>query len=118
MGVRPPANASMQTLRDLGIALVTTPNFSLFTNVPRPDNLHGMKRIALSWAELMAAEFRPRCISMLGPTHDYARWTTFFAERPEVTMVAFEFGTGAGSPDRLEWHVDRLCALAAAAGTT
>ena len=24
--------------------LVTAPNYSLFTNVPRPDNLHGMKR--------------------------------------------------------------------------
>ena len=28
------------TLRDLEIALVTVPNFSLFLNVPRPDNLH------------------------------------------------------------------------------
>ena len=31
-------------------------------------------------------------------------------------MVAFEFGTGAGYSERLEWHVDRLCALAADAG--
>jgi hypothetical protein len=44
----------MQTLLDLEIALVTTPNFSLFTNVPRPDNLHAIKRIGLSWAELVA----------------------------------------------------------------
>ncbi len=106
----------MQTLRDLGIALVTTPNFSLFTNVPRPDNLHGMKRIALSWAELMAAGI-PAALHLNARTdYDYARWTMFIAERPEVTAVAFEFGTGAGSPDRLEWHVDRLCALAADAG--
>ena len=48
--------------------------------------------------------------------HDYARWTKFVAERPEVTMVAFEFATGAGYSERLEWHVDRLCALATAAG--
>ena len=41
----------MSTLRDLGIALVSVPNFSLFLNVPRPDNLHSMKRIALGWAE-------------------------------------------------------------------
>ena len=57
----------MSTLRDLGIALVSVPNFSLFLNVPRPDNLHSMKRIALGWAELMAAGFRRRCTSTRGP---------------------------------------------------
>ena len=106
----------MQTLRDLGIALVTTPNFSLFTNVPRPDNLHGMKRIALSWAELMAAGI-PAALHLNARTDfDYARWTQFVAGRPEVGIVAFEFGTGAGHPNRIDWHVERLCALARAAG--
>lgn len=106
----------MQVLRDLGIALVTTPNFSLFTNVPRPDNLHGMKRIALSWAELMAAGI-PAALHLNARTNfDYARWTQFIAARPEVEIVAFEFGTGAGHPNRIEWHVERLCALADAAG--
>jgi hypothetical protein len=106
----------MQALRDLGIALVTTPNFSLFTNVPRPDNLHGMKRIALSWAELMAAGI-PAALHLNARTDfDYARWTQFVAARPEVEIVAFEFGTGAGHPNRIDWHVERLCALARAAG--
>ncbi len=106
----------MQTLRDLDIALVTTPNFSLFTNVPRPDNLHGMKRIAMSWAELMAAGV-PAALHINGRTdYDYARWTRFVAERPEVATLAFEFGTGAGYSGRLEWHVDRLCQLASTAG--
>jgi hypothetical protein len=106
----------MRALRDLGIALVTTPNFSLFTNVPRPDNLHGMKRIALSWAELMAAGI-PAALHLNARTDfDYARWTQFVAARPEVEIVAFEFGTGAGYPNRIEWHVERLCALADAAG--
>ncbi len=92
----------MQALRDLGIALVTTPNFSLFTNVPRPDNLHGMKRIALSWAELMAAGI-PAALHLNARTEfDYVRWTQFVAARPEVKIVAFEFGTGAPSePHRL-----------------
>ena len=36
--------------------------------------------------------------------------------RPEVEVVAFEFGTGAGAPNRIDWHVDRLCRLADAAG--
>lgn len=104
------------TLQALEIALVTAPNFSLFLNVPRPDNLHSMKRIALGWAELMAAGI-PSALHLNARTdRDYARWMRFVRERPEVEIVAFEFGTGAGAPSRIDWHVDRLCRLANAAG--
>lgn len=104
------------TLRDLEIALVTVPNFSLFLNVPRPDNLHSMKRIALGWAELLAAGI-PSALHLNARTdRDYARWMRFIRERPEVEIVAFEFGTGAGAPNRIDWHVDRLCRLTDAAG--
>lgn len=104
------------TLRDLGFALVTAPNFSLFLNVPRPDNLHSMKRIALGWAELMAARI-PAALHLNARTdQDYARWNRFVRERPEVGVVAFEFRTGAGAPGRIDWHVDRLCELAETAG--
>ena len=104
------------TLQDLRIALVTAPNFSLFLNVPRPDNLHSMKRIALAWAELMAAGI-PSALHLNARTdRDYARWMRFVRERPEVEIVSFEFGTGAGAPNRIDWHVDRLCRLADAAG--
>ena len=104
------------TLKDLGIALVTAPNFSLFLNVPRPDNLHSMKRIALGWAELMAAGI-PSALHLNARTdRDYARWMHFVRERPEVEIVAFEFGTGAGASNRICWHADRLCQLADAAG--
>ena len=41
-------------LHSLGVDMVTSPNFSLFTDVTRHDNLHNMKRIALTWAEFMA----------------------------------------------------------------
>lgn len=106
----------LSTLRDLKIALVTTPNFSLFLNVPRPDNLHSMKRIALSWAELMAAGI-PAALHLNARTdQDYARWMRFAQDRPEVEIVAFEFGTGAGAPNRIDWHVDRLCQIADAVG--
>ena len=86
----------MQTLRDLGVALVTTPNFSLFTNVPRPDNLHGMKRIALSWAELMAAGV-PAALHINARTdYDYARWTQFVAEatRGRDARIRVRYGCG------------------------
>lgn len=106
----------MSTLRDLRIALVTVPNFSLFLNVPRPDNLHSIKRIALGWAELMAAGI-PAALHLNARTdQDYARWMRFVQERSEVEIVAFEFRTGAGVPSRIDWHVDRLCRIADVSG--
>jgi len=105
-----------RTLRDLAIDLVTIPNFSLFTNVPRPDNLHAMKRILLTWTEFVGAGI-PSALHVNARTyHDYLRWTHLIAARPEVKAIAFEFGTGAGRSDRLDWHVDRLCELADAVG--
>jgi hypothetical protein len=102
----------LTTLRDLGIALVTAPNYSLFLDVPRPDNLHGMKRIGLSWAELMDAGV-PAALHLNARTdHDYRRWRQFIVDRGEVELIAFEFGTGAGFRGRIDWHVDQLCRLA------
>ncbi len=99
-------------LRALDVALVTGPNFSLFTDTPRPDNLHSIKRIALSWQELMAGGVATALHINARTDHDYRRWAQFIRERPEVTAIAFEFGTGGGYQGRIDWHVERLCALA------
>lgn len=106
----------VSALRALDVALVTGPNFSLFTDTPRPDNLHSIKRIALSWAELMAGGVAAALHVNARTDHDYRRWAQFIRDRPEVTAVAFEFGTGAGYQGRIDWHVERLCALAKRAG--
>ena len=45
----------LAALKDLGIALITTPNYSVLTDVPRTDNLHAMKRILLAWTEMASA---------------------------------------------------------------
>ena len=102
----------VDALLALDVALVTGPNFSLFTDTPRPDNLHSIKRIAMSWAELMAGGVATALHLNARTDHDYRRWAQFIRERPEVTVVAFEFGTGAGYRGRMDWHVERLCALA------
>ncbi len=116
----------MSTLRDLGIALVTVPNFSLFLNVPRPDNLHSMKRIALGWAELMAAGL-PAALHLNARTdQDYARWMRFVRERPEVEIepsnsapaLAYRAAStgmsivSAGSLTRQDAHSRSWCAAA------
>jgi hypothetical protein len=103
-------------LRALEISLITSPNFSLFTNVPRPDNLHAMKRIALAWEEMNSAGIATALHVNARTYQDYKRWTDFIEERPEVTHIAFEFGTGAGRAARLDWHVERLVDLSTKVG--
>lgn len=97
-------------------ALVTAPNYSVFLNVPRWDNLYGMKRIALCWSELLAADV-PASLHLNARTdHDWERWTAFVVEREEVRSIAFEFATGAACNARGNCHTEKLCALASAAG--
>lgn len=102
----------LDALKALNVALVTTPNYSVLTDVPRTDNLHAMKRILLVWNEMAAAGL-PAALHVNGRTqHDYVRWAELIAERPEIEFLAFEFATGCGRGERIDWHVAQLCALA------
>lgn len=104
--------AVTRALVDLGVSLITTPNYSLFGDVPRLDNLFNMKRIALVWSEIQS-EGLPCALHLNARTdHDFERWTRFLLDHPEITHVAFEFGTGAGSLNRIQWHISQLCSLA------
>jgi len=106
----------IQALQHLGIALVTTPNYSLFTDQPRWDDLHSMKRIALVWQEFIE-EGLPAALHVNARTDtDWQRWTDFIGERPEVTHIAYEFGTGAGRAGRKPWHAEKLAELAQVVG--
>ena len=104
--------AILDALKALDITLMTTPNYSVLTDVPRTDNLHAMKRILLAWTEMAAAGL-PAALHVNGRTlHDYARWGDLIADRPEIEILAFEFATGCGRGERIDWHVAQLCALA------
>lgn len=103
-------------LRRLDVALVTTPNFSLFVNTPRWDDLHSMKRIALIQSEF-AQEGVPSALHVNGRTErDFERWAEFLRVRPEISHIAYEFGTGAGRSERIDQHVDWLKGVAAGVG--
>ena len=98
-----------EALKRLNPAMVTTPNFSLFTSVVRWDNFHSMKRIAICWQEMADAGL-PASLHLNARTdRDYERWVEFLIQREEINSVTFEFGTGAGIPARAQWHVDWLC---------
>lgn len=102
-------------LRTLGVEMVTSPNYSSFTDVTRYDNLHNLKRIALTTAEFMAGGM-PCAIHVNGRTdRDYERLGDYLVEREEITAVAFEFTTGCAGV-RGDYHRDRLVALAERVG--
>ncbi|HEY6270450.1 MAG TPA: hypothetical protein VIX19_00475 [Terriglobales bacterium] len=108
----PQRREAICALRALGISLVTTPNYSLFTDQPRWDDLHSMKRIALVHEEFLS-EGLPAALHVNARTErDWNRWKDYISARPEVTHIAFEFATGAGCVERTKWHADELVRLA------
>jgi hypothetical protein len=103
-------------LKALGIATVTTPNYSLFTNRPRWDDLHSMKRILLVHQEFLS-EGMPTALHVNGRTdRDFERWAEYVSQRPEVTQLAYEFTTGTGQGSRSVLHANWLNTIAKSAG--
>jgi hypothetical protein len=95
-------------LSDLDVSMITSPNYSVFTDVPRYDNLRNIKRIALAWQEIVASGV-PSALHMNGRTvQDYRRLSRFMSERTEVTDISFEFRTGGGWGGRRPFHVQHL----------
>ena len=102
----------IESLSKLGITLVTTPNYSVLTDVPRTDNLHAMKRILLTWTEMASAGL-PTALHVNARTeHDYLRWGDLIIMRREIEILAFEFASGCGWGERIDWHIGQLCGLA------
>ena len=107
---------TIRRLQDLDVKLVTSSNFSLFTDQPRWDDMHSMKRIALTHEEFLR-EGMPAALHVNARTErDWDRWTEYIRQRSEVTHVAFEFGTGAGRTGRVGWQATQLTGLAQSAG--
>ena len=102
---------TIRSLRGIGVEMVTTPNFSLFVNRPRWDDLHSMKRIAITHEEFLAEGMRAALHLNARTERDWERWTEYILAREEVRDVAVEFGTGAGRAARLPWHVRHLTDL-------
>ncbi|WP_157628291.1 DUF4417 domain-containing protein [Ensifer sp. BR816] len=108
--------ALIAQLRELGLTMVTAPNYSVLTDVPRTDNLHAMKRIFMVWSEFTAAGL-PAALHVNARTeHDYSRWAALIRERPEIGVVAFEFATGCGRGERIAFHTSQLMSLARRVG--
>lgn len=106
----------LQQLQELGVDLVTAPNFSLLLDKPRTDDLHAMKRIAIVWSEFEQHGIACALHVNSRTLRDFERWTDFVRERDEIGIIAYEFITGAGKKARRQFHIEGLCKIAQNAG--
>ena len=102
----------LDQLAEIGIAAITSPNFSLFSDTPRWDDLHAMKRIAITWQEMQSAGLLAGLHVNARTAFDWHRWREFVSSRPEVSVLAFEFATGARYAKRSLWYAAHLRRLA------
>lgn len=110
-GLSTARESAIAGLRDIGIAMVSSPNYSVFTDQPRYDDMYNQKRIVVAWQEFIAANM-PSAMHLNARTiHDYSRIADFIDERAEVTDVAFEFRTGGAWRARREFHFQHLATL-------
>lgn len=102
----------LAALRALGVALITGPNYSMFTDEVRYNDMHSMKRIGMTWQEIVAAGV-PAAYHLNARTpHDYDRLAGLVGAREEITDVTFEFKTGAAWRKRLGFHLTELSQFA------
>jgi hypothetical protein len=106
----------IRALKSAGVELSTTPNYSLFIDRPRWDDLHARKRIAITHQEFLS-EGLPAALHPNGRTEaDFRRWAEYVGVREEITHLAYEFTTGTGWAGRREQHAAWLADLATSVG--
>ncbi len=89
---------TMDVIAQVKPCLYIAPNFSMFLDVPRHDNLFNIKRQLLCISELSAAGVSvvPH-ISATMPK-DWSNWRSFLDEHIEIQHIAFNFQTGYSKP--------------------
>ena len=89
---------TMDVIAQVRPDLYIAPNFSMFLDVPRHDNLFNIKRQLLCISELSAAGVSvvPH-ISATMP-HDWTNWRSFLDEHVDIQHIAFNFQTGYSKP--------------------
>jgi hypothetical protein len=104
-------NSIAVMLKSIGVTVLTPPNFSVYNNVPRPENLYNIKRIGLISQEFLAFGV-PTALHINACTDtDYERYAEFLFVRSEFQSLAFDFITGPGYPSRMLWHIKKLLEL-------
>jgi hypothetical protein len=98
-------------LKTINVAVLTSPNFSVYNNVPRTENLYNIKRIGRIAREFLEAGV-PTALHVNACTDfDYEQYASFLRDREEYQAISFEFVTGPGYPSRMWWHIKKLIEL-------
>jgi hypothetical protein len=108
--------AVIESMKAVGVALVTLPNFSLCVDWPRPGDIAAIKRIGRVYAEFMNAGL-PATLHTHGRTDtDFLHWAALLRRLDPITCLSYEFTTGAAHGERRDRHIAWLAGLAGSAG--
>jgi len=106
----------LKEMARFGLDLATPPNFSLFSDQPRTSDFNAMKRIGWVQYEFLDAGIPCALHAHIRNENDANAWANYVADRPEMTIISYEFATGAGQKHAMPMHVDHLIRLTEVAG--
>jgi len=103
-------------LARLGVAAMSTPNFSLFDDAPRLHSVRNLWRIIRSAEDIADAGIVPIVHVNALADEDWKVWVSVLRDNPAVRHVCKEFQTGLSDPDRAAKAVQGLRRLQQAVG--
>jgi len=110
------SRSTPERLSELQVDFVVAPNYSMFLDVPRTDNLANRRRSLLCAEELssVGCSVVPY-VSAVTP-HDWNFWKAFLREHSHISIVAKEFQTGPSNASIGRWHLENLLRIEDAIG--
>ena len=103
-------------LRSLNVVGVTVPDFSFFTDVPRPDSMRNRRRMLLVADRLSRSGIPVIPHFNAGNNFDWEVWAELLRRNPSVTVFAKEFQTGHRNSAQLQEATDAMAKLQATVG--
>jgi len=97
-----------ELLRRVNVVAVTVPNFSIFDDAPRHQNMINIARLH-HFEERLTREQLPVVPHIYAQNpEDWARWSKFLTGQHQIRMVAAEFQTGLQSPAEGRPYIQKL----------
>lgn len=92
--------ANLEDLKRLGVAAVSTPNFSIFDDAPRIHSVRNLWRILRTAEDLADAGVMPILHVNAVCREDWKWWAKQIRRNPAVKYISKEFQTGLQDPQR------------------
>jgi hypothetical protein len=108
--------AKLRILNELGVAAITTPNFSFFDDAPRLHSIRNFWRIVRSAEDLADAGLSPIVHVNALSREDWKQWAEMLRKNPAIRYVCKEFQTGLRDSRRATEALDGLRGLQQSVG--